>query len=152
PPPNARRVADIVDIDLSTGAAFARGVHHDAFDALRRAGGIAWHDEAPMVGTMGDNPLLQFVDSPGFWGVTAYDLVTEVDRDQERFSSALGGTFMPSLAESSLVMFRQMMLNMDHPEHTRLRRILQPIFTPKSVERLRASIEKNGEDIVAAIG
>ena len=30
-------------------------------------------------------------------------------------------------------MFRQMMLNMDHPGHTRLRRILQPIFTPRSV-------------------
>ena len=25
------------------------------------------------------------------------------------------------------------MLNMDHPQHTRLRRILQPIFTPKAV-------------------
>ena len=40
-------------------------------------------------------------------------------------------------------MFRQMMLNMDHPEHSRLRRILQPIFTPRSIERLRASIEAN---------
>ena len=79
---------------------------------------------------MGDNPLLQFVDSPGFWVVTAHALVSEVDRDQERFSSALGGTFMPSLTEDSLAMFRQMMLNMDHPEHSRLRRILQPIFTP----------------------
>src|SRR5262245_16377 len=95
PPPNARRVADIVDIDLSTGAAFARGVPHDAFDALRRAGGIAWHDDAPMVGTMGDNPLLQFVDSPGFWVVSAYDLVTEVDRDQDAFSSTHSGRFMP---------------------------------------------------------
>lgn len=79
---------------------------------------------------MGDNPLLQFVDSPGFWVVTAHELVAEVDRDQERFSSEAGGTFMPSLADDSLAVFRQMMLNMDHPGHSRLRRILQPIFTP----------------------
>ncbi len=148
PPPDARLVRDLVDCDLTSGAAFVDAVPHDAFDALRTAGGIAWHEEPPVRGLMVDNPLLQFVDSPGFWVVTSYDLVCEVDRDQERFSSELGGTFMPSLSEDSLLMFRQMMLNMDHPQHTRLRRILQPIFTPKSIARLRESIEKNAADIV----
>jgi cytochrome P450 len=152
PPAHARRVADLVDIDLTSGGAFARGVPHDAFDTLRRAGGVAWHDEAPIAGSMGDNPLLQFVDCPGFWAVTAYPLVSEVDRDQARFSSSLGGTFMPSLTEDSLAMFRQMMLNMDHPEHSRLRRILQPVFTPKSIEALRGSIEVNADEILRDIG
>ncbi len=151
-PPNARRVRDIVDIDLTSGNAFVPGVPHEAFDALRRHGGIGWHDERPVAGMMGDNPLLQFVDSPGFWVVTAHALVSEVDRDQELFSSALGGTFMPSLSQDSLATFRQMMLNMDHPEHTRLRRILQPIFTPRSVTRLRASIEVNADEILADLG
>ena len=150
-PADARRVADIVDCDLTSGATFVHGVPHDAFDELRRQGGIAWHDEGTVSGLMGDNPLLQFVDSPGFWVVTSHDLVTEVDRDQERFSSELGGTFMPSLTEDSLAMFRQMMLNMDHPRHTRLRRILQPIFTPKSIERLRTSIETNATDILEGL-
>lgn len=147
-PPDARRVADIVDVDLTTGRTFLPGVPHDAFDELRRHGGIAWHAEAPVAGMLGDdNPLLQFVDSPGFWVVTSHDLVSEVDRDQARFSSEAGGTFMPSLTDDSLAMFRQMMLNMDHPRHTRLRRILQPIFTPRSIERLRTSIEANAADI-----
>src|SRR5688572_18041483 len=127
PPPGARRAADVVECDLTAGATFAGGPPHDAFDALRAEGGIAWHDESPVAGLMGDNPLLQFVDSPGFWAVTSHALVTEVDRDQQRFSSEAGGTFLPSLADESLAMFRQMMLNMDHPEHSRLRRILQPI-------------------------
>jgi cytochrome P450 len=102
---------------------------HDAFDELRSHGGIAWHAEPPAAGVMGDNPILQFVDSPGFWAVASYSLVSEVDRDQERFSSEAGGTFLPSFAEDSLAMFRQMLINMDHPGHSRLRRILQPIFT-----------------------
>ncbi|MDD9369799.1 MAG: cytochrome P450, partial [Acidimicrobiales bacterium] len=136
------------DVDLTTGRTFLPGVPHDAFDELRRHGGIAWHAEAPVAGMLGDdNPLLQFVDSPGFWVVTSHDLVSEVDRDQARFSSEAGGTFMPSLTDDSLAMFRQMMLNMDHPRHTRLRRILQPIFTPRSIERLRTSIEANAADI-----
>ena len=150
-PPAARRVADLVDVDLTRGGTFAPAVPHPAFDELRRHGGIAWHDEAPVAGLMGDNPLLQFVDSPGFWVVTAHELVAEVDRDQGRFSSELGGTSLPSMAEDSLAMFRQMMLNMDHPGHTRLRRILQPIFTPRSIERLRASIDDNAREIVQAL-
>lgn len=152
PPPGARLAADIVDCDLTAGASFVAGVPHGAFDALRRHGGIAWHAEPPVAGMLGDNPLLQFVDSPGFWAVTSHALVTEVDRDQQRFSSEAGGTFLPSLSEDSLAMFRQMMLNMDHPAHSRLRRILQPIFTPRSVERLRASVEGNAADIADGLG
>ena len=60
----------------------------------------------------------------------------------------MGGTFVPSLTEESLALFRQMMLNMDHPRHTRLRRILQPVFTPRSIERLRDSIEENAREIL----
>ena len=147
-PADARLVADIVDCDLATGAAFADGPPHDVFDALRGHGGIAWHDESPVGALLGDEAFLQFTDSPGFWVVTSHPLVSEVDRDQERFSSEMGGTTMPSLTEESLTVFRQMMLNMDHPQHSRLRRVLQPIFTPRSIERLRASIEHNAVDIL----
>ncbi|HKE73152.1 MAG TPA: cytochrome P450 [Acidimicrobiales bacterium] len=152
PPPGARLAAGIADADLATARGFVAGPPHAAFDALRRQGGIAWHAEPPVAGTMGDNPLLQFVDAPGFWAVTSHALVGEVDRDQERFSSEAGGTFLPSLAEDSLAMFRQMMLNMDHPGHSRLRRILQPIFTPRSIERLRASVAANAAEIVDDAG
>ena len=151
-PAGARLAADIIDVDLTSHGVFVAGVPHASFDALRGAGGIAWHDEPPVAGQLGDNPFLQFVDSPGFWVVTSYELVTTVDRDQERFSSQLGGTFMPSLTEESLAIFRQMMLNMDHPQHSRLRRILQPVFTPKSIERLRTSIELNAAEITAELG
>jgi len=66
PPHGARLVRDLVDVDLTANESFADRVPHDAFDALRRAGGIAWHHEPPVAGMLGDNPMLQFVDSPGF--------------------------------------------------------------------------------------
>lgn len=151
PPADARRAAEIIDVDLAVAGSFAGGVPHSAFDALRAHGGIAWHDEPSIAGTMGDNPLLQFVDAPGFWAVTSHELVRQVDRDQETFSSEAGGTFLPSMAEESLAMFRQMMLNMDHPAHTRLRRIVAPVFVPRSIEKLKASIEDNAAAILAEI-
>jgi cytochrome P450 len=141
-----------MECDLAVSRTFRNGPPHDAFDRLRSEGGIAWHVEPPVAGTMGDNPMLQFVDSPGFWAVTSHALVGEVDRDQERFSSEVGGTFLPTLAEESLALFRQIMLNMEHPRHTRLRRILQPIFTPRSVERLRLSVQANARDILDGLG
>src|ERR1035437_3507836 len=151
PPTNARRVSNIVDVDLTQGSTFSDAVPHAAFDALRSDGGIAWHDEAPIAPGMDQGEFLQFVDSPGFWAVTRYDLVTTVLKNHQLFSSQLGGAFMFSLSPTSLAMFRLMMLNMDPPDHARLRRILTPIFMPKAVERLHASVVTNAIEIADAV-
>lgn len=148
PPLDARRVADVVDIDLTSGRSFAERMPHDAFDALRAAGGVAWHDEGPLDPVLAESDFMKLVDSPGFWAVTSWELVNEVLRSPQRFSARLGTTFMPSLAPESLATFRLMMLNMDPPEHSRLRRILQPVFTPRAVEQLRQSVRRNAYEIV----
>src|SRR6478735_11461098 len=93
PPGGARAVRDIVDVDLSTGRSFENGVPHEAFDLLRAAGGIAWHDETPMDPAFGGDGLLRFMPSPGFWVVTSHRLVTEVLRNQQLYSSQVGGAF-----------------------------------------------------------
>jgi hypothetical protein len=137
-----------VDLDLTSGRTFLDAVPHDAFDVLTAAGGVAWHPEPPLDPDMNQGDLFRFVESPGFWVVTSHALVTEVLRNQLLFSSQLGTVFMPTMAPESLATFRSMMLNMDPPEHLRLRRILQPAFTPRAVERLRASVATNAEEIV----
>src|SRR5262249_62314615 len=70
---------------------------------------------------------------------------------QPRCPAHRGGTPLPPLAPASWRMLRQMMLNRAPPEHLRLRRILQPIFTPRAVERLRASVATNADEIVAGL-
>lgn len=152
PPVGARLVTDLIDVDLLDGKSFLAGPPHAAFDTLRQHGGIAWHAERPVQEVYGDTEFMKLVDSPGFWAVTAHDLVSAVDRDQQLFSSEAGGTFLPSLADESLLLFRQMMLNMDDPRHARLRRILQPVFTPRSVQRLAEAIEINAREILAGLG
>jgi cytochrome P450 len=151
PPEGARMVEDIADVDLTSGATFRAGVPHEAFDALRSAGGIAWHHERPVDPSMNQGDFLQLADSPGFWVVTSHELVTTVLKTHTLFSSQLGGAFMVSLTPSSLAMFRLMLLNMDPPDHARLRRILTPIFMPKAVQRLQASIVEHADDITDAV-
>ncbi len=151
PPSGGRTGAAIVDVDLTASSTFRDAPPHDAFDALRDAGGVTWHEEHAPMTTDDDSGLLNFVESPGFWSVTSHELVTEVLRTPSLFSSQLGSVFLPTLAPESLATFRQMLLNMDPPEHSRLRHILQPIFTPRAVERLHESVALNAAEIAAAV-
>jgi cytochrome P450 len=153
PPEGAARVVDVCELDLVRPATFAGGFPHDAFDALRKQAPVAWHDEpAVQSGPGGLFGTGEAAPSPGFWVVSTHDLVTEVSKQPATFSSWLGGAQLNSVDEVLLSMFRQMILNMDPPEQSRLRRILQPIFTPRAVQRLRESIEVNAAEIAAQVG
>jgi cytochrome P450 len=44
-----------------------------------------------------------------------------------------------------------MLINMDAPEHSRLRRVLQPIFTPRAVQRLHDSIVEHSREIAEEV-
>ncbi len=79
---------------------------------------------------------------PGYWLVLRHAEVDRVVKDPATFSSALGGTQIrdPRSAED-LAFVRRMMLNMDPPEHSRLRRLLAQSFTPKAVARLETQVQ-----------
>ena len=151
PPPNARRVADIVDIDLTDSLGFAAGVSHDAFDALLAAGGVAWHGETPIDSSVDRGGIIQFANSPGFWAVTSHRLVDEVLRNPSQFSSELGSTLLETVTSETLPLLRASMINMDAPQHLRLRRILSPIFTPRAVQKLYESVELNAREIAREV-
>ena len=147
-PTGAPRVADIVDIDLSRPESFEAGVPHDAFDRLREGAPIAWHDEHRSGFSLQSGSAKDAPRSPGFWAVTSHELVNEVSRNPASFSSWVGGTQLHNFAEADLLLFRQMMINMDPPEHSRLRRILQPTMTPRAIQRLRDDVERHAREIV----
>jgi cytochrome P450 len=150
-PPGARRTTDVTPVDLTMPRTFTDAVPHAAFDALREAGGIAWHSEKPVDPNL-HRGFIRFIDSPGFWAVTGHSLANEVLRDQRRFSSELGTTVLQTLAPESLSILRSMMLNLDPPQHTRLRRILQSSFTPRAIEGIRDAVRLNARDIIGEIG
>jgi cytochrome P450 len=77
---------------------------------------------------------------------------TDVDRvlkDPATFSSSLGGTQMRDpRTEEDLAYVRRMMLNMDPPEHSRLRRLLAKSFTPKAIGALEAQVHGHVDGIL----
>lgn len=69
--------------------------------------------------------------------VTAYDDVIAILRER-RFHSAL--SFLPQMQgveDNPLQRDQQSILSMEGPEHTRLRRLVAPAFTPRAADRLR---------------
>ena len=85
---------------------------------------------------------------PGFWAVTRYDDVVEVSRDSATWSSYAGGTMIADATPEQLFVVRQMMLNMDPPQHTKLRALINKGFTPRMVTHLHGRIGELARAIV----
>src|SRR6266545_3466334 len=122
---------DITDVDLADGRAFLSGPPHDYFDFLRREHPVAWIDHVEL-------------DGPGFWALTKWDDVMAVERDPETFSSYEGGAFIGPVDEGT----RLMMINQDPPRHTRLRKLVSRMFTPRHIRSIEEKVRAAAKEIV----
>ena len=115
------------DIDLLSPDTFIAGPPHDVFARLRR--------EAPVF-------LHHRPDRPPFWVVARYQDVVSVSRDWSSFSSGRHGALLDEQPERARQQQSQTMVNLDPPEHTRLRGLVGRFFTPAAIEsrtrRIRA--------------
>ena len=121
----------IADVDLADGATFLSGPPHHYFDFLRREHPVAWIDHVEL-------------DGPGFWALTRWDDVMAVERDPETFSSYTGGAFMGPVDEGT----RLMMINQDPPRHTRLRKLVSRMFTPRHIRSIEGHVRSAAKEIV----
>jgi cytochrome P450 len=123
-------------------ATYADGVPYELFAQLRQQDPVCWIEEPPVLG---------WPAGAGFWAVFGYDDVRRVLLDDQTFSSWLGATQIrdPDTAED-LAFVRSMMLNMDRPDHTRLRRLLIGAFTPRAITHLENQIRRNAAALIEA--
>jgi len=126
-------LADVTPVDLSDSRSYVPGVPHAWLAHLRRHDPVHWQDEA---------------GGPGFWAVTRYEDCVTVNRDYERFSSAVRGTMPFEMPDEDVAQQSLMMLNMDPPLHTRYRRLVNKGFTPRMVRDLEANIHRVTDVII----
>ncbi len=111
---------------------YAGGVPFEALARLRRETPVAWVAEIPVLG---------WPAGPGFWLVLRHADAGSVLARPQLFSSSLGATQIRDPATpQALGYVRQMMLNMDPPDHSRLRRLLSRSFTRRAVSQLEHRI------------
>ena len=111
--------------DITAHDTYLRGFPHAAFERMRREEPVAWVEES---------------DGSGFWAITRHADVVEVSRDYSRFSAARG-IRIEEMGPDELVA-RRTMMEFDPPEHTRLRRLVQPGFSPKVVATYEEAFRK----------
>jgi cytochrome P450 len=130
-------------------------LHWDPFDeSIKADPHRVWRrlrDEAPLYRN----------DQYDFWALSRFDDVDAAHRDPRTFSSA-HGTVLEIMGNEDMA--GSMMIFMDPPEHTRLRRLVSRAFTPRRVATLEADIRalcrslldaqrgRNGFDYVADFG
>ena len=120
--------ADLGDpnADITSHDTYLSGFPHAAFKRFREESPVAWVEE-------GD-------DGAGFWAITKHADVIEVSRDYKRFTAARG-IRIEEMADDELDA-RRTLMEFDPPDHTRLRRLVQPGFTPKVVTTYEAAFRR----------
>lgn len=122
---------------------YEHGVPFELLARLRREQPVVWVEEKSVLG---------WPAGPGFWLVLRHAEVEAVVTQPQRYSSHLGGTQIrdPATPEA-LAYVRKMMLNMDPPQHTRLRRLLARSFTSSALAQLDARIRSHARALVGRV-
>ncbi|OIK03542.1 cytochrome P450 [Streptomyces monashensis] len=130
---------DLTDPDL---------LHHRVplpeFAELRRTEPVRWIPQP--------HGVAGFADA-GYWAVTRHADVRYVSTHPELFSSTLNTAiirFNEHIQRDAIDAQRLILLNMDPPEHTRVRQIVQRGFTPRSIRALEERLRARAESIVSA--
>lgn len=144
PPPHTPIYTLTPPVRLNDPQVFSRhgGYTFDAFDQMRAHAPIMWHPEE---------------HGRGFWALTAYDLVKEVELNPARYSSQRGGILMsyglpdvprhPLLHASSL----NSLINLDRPYHTPLRMEHMAWFRADYVAELKRKVDDKVNTLLDAM-
>ncbi len=131
PTPNIPPGFDFTDPDIH-----AERLPVEELAELRRTAPIWWNEQPYGVGGFDDG---------GFWVVRKHKDVKEISRRSDVFSS-LQKTALPRYKDGTvgeqIDRGKFVLLNMDAPQHTHLRKIISRGFTPRAVERLREDLER----------
>lgn len=123
-------LADIVSHDT-----YIDGVPHATFAHLRAHDPVHWTEEP---------------DGRGFWSLTKYDDVLLASRSTDVYSSRYGIRLEDMTPEETEA--RRTLMEMDPPEHTRLRRLVSRPFAPKSVNEYESVVRNLAGEVLDALG
>ncbi|MCP2275826.1 cholest-4-en-3-one 26-monooxygenase [Nocardia amikacinitolerans] len=117
----------------------------EEFALLRRTAPVWWNAQS-------DDTSGGFRDG-GYWVVSKLADVKEISRHPELYSSQRKGAIIRlpgDITAEQMDLTGALLVNMDPPKHSKIRRIVSKGFTPRAVESLRAALTERAERIVHA--
>ncbi|MFI6682054.1 cytochrome P450 [Streptomyces sp. NPDC050485] len=119
-------------------------VPHPEFAQMRQTAPVWWCAQPAGISGFQDE---------GYWAVTRHADVKYVSTHPELFSSNTNTAvirFNESISREQIEVQKLIMLNMDPPEHTRVRQIVQRGFTPRAIRSLEGALRDRARSIVDA--
>ncbi|GAC1401235.1 MAG: cytochrome P450 [Mycobacterium sp.] len=131
--------------DFSNPDVWANRAPVAEMDELRRTAPVWWNAQTEGAEAFGDH---------GYWLLTRHRDVREVSLRDDVFSSA-ANCIVPRYADETagrgkIAAGRFSMINMDAPQHTRMRQIVSRGFTPRAIGRLRDELSRAAREIAEA--
>ncbi|MDL9945252.1 cytochrome P450 [Gordonia sp. ABSL11-1] len=130
------------DFDFTDPDVLEQGIPLTEFAQLRATAPVWWN--AQPEGTSG------FTDG-GFWVISKHAHVREISKNSQLWSTnANGGIIrLPDYVTPDQIEFtKALLINHDPPEHTRLRKIISRMFTPRAVATLEENLTDSARRIV----
>ena len=132
------------DIDLTDLDRFAHGFPHELFTFLRREAPVWFHP-----------PTERTPGGEGFWVLSRYADIGAAAADGATFSSATGGGRAGGgtlIEDLPLGFAAGVLLNMmDDPRHRRIRRLVTPSVSPRTLAAIEADLTRRTAAIVDAV-
>lgn len=114
------------------------------FAELRKTAPIWWNEQAAHS---------NIFDDGGYWVISKHQHIKEISRDNDVWSTNAKGAVMrlpDGITADQLDLTKALLINHDPPEHTRLRKLVSRLFTPRSVGALEEKLAQSAREIVAA--
>ncbi len=128
--------------DFTDPDVLLQGIPVTEFTELRKTAPVWWNDQQESI-----------FDDGGYWVITRHEDIKSISRNSDLWSTNRKGAVMrlpDGVTSEQLDLTKALLINHDAPEHTRLRKIVSRLFTPRSVAALEEKLAVAAREIVGA--
>lgn len=129
--------------DFTDPDVLLRGIPVREFAELRKTAPVWWNEQDESI-----------FNDDGYWVITRHEDIKTISRDGGAvWSTNAKGAVMrlpEGVTSDQLDLTKALLINHDAPEHTRLRKLVSRLFTPRSVAALEEKLAVAAREIVAA--
>jgi cholest-4-en-3-one 26-monooxygenase len=128
--------------DFTDPDVLLKGIPVTEFAQLRKTAPVWWNEQGESI-----------FDDGGYWVISRHEDVKSISKNGELWSTNRKGAVMrlpDGVTSDQLDLTKALLINHDAPEHTRLRKIVSRLFTPRAVAALEEKLAIAAHDIVRA--
>jgi cholest-4-en-3-one 26-monooxygenase len=126
--------------DFTDPDVLLKGMPVREFAELRRTAPVWWNEQPRGV-----------FDDEGYWVISRHEDIKAISKDNELWSTNAKGVVMrlpDDVTSEQLEVTKALLINHDAPEHTRLRKLVSRLFTPRAVGMLEQKLAAAAHEIV----